>query len=581
MNKKMLNIFNLLISFLFFASCEEETKTIKPFSPTSEIEIVYSETLDFTCDKARYNTGEAVLFTVSEVPENTRVRYKHLNEIISEENLSSTTWSWTPPSDDFMGYLIELVQNNQVIATTAVDVSSVWTKFPRYGFLNDFGNKTENEQIAVLDNLKKYHINGLQYYDWHNKHHFPLPVVNGSPAAHWQDIVWRDIYFNTVENYIEQAKNKNIASMFYNLLFGVWEDYAQDGVSANWLIYNDRFHSSHNKHAVNGLQSDIYLTDPLNKNWQNYIFEKTRLVYTHLDFDGWHLDQLGNRNTVYDYAGNVIDLKKGYQNFLENLKTEFPNKKMVLNAVDQFGQGEILNAPVDFAYTEVWSYQQYSDLANVILENLHYSKNKVNTILAAYMHYEKQSGEFNIPSVLLTDAVIFAFGGAHLELGEHMLSHEYFPNSKLTMSEKLKSDLVEYYDFLVAYQNLLRDGGNFNSLKLESKTDNVNLNAWPPVYSKISYLGKEFSDRQIVHLLNFANASTLEWRDNKALQNEPTIYKNFEISIENAKSVSKVWLASPDYKGGAPEELSFSQENGNVFVKIPYLEYWNMIVLEF
>lgn len=581
MNTKMINITYLLISFLFFASCEEETEGIKPFSPTSETEITYNESFSFTSNKARYNPGEQVVFTVSEVPTGTTVEYFRLSEKIKEETLSSTNWSWTPPSDDFKGYLVKLVQNNQVIATTAVDVSSDWTKFPRYGFLNDFGNKTLTEQNAVLDNLKKYHINGLQYYDWHNKHHFPLPVANGTPATHWQDIIWRDIYFNTVENYIEQAHNKNMASMFYNLLFGVWDDYAQDGVSASWLVYNDRFHSSHNKHAVNGLQSDIYLADPSNESWQNYIFDKTDLVYQHLAFDGWHLDQLGNRNTVYDYAGNVIDLKKGYKSFLDKLDTEFPDKKMVLNAVDQYGQSEILNSPVDFAYTEVWSYQQYSDLAKVILENYDYSENKVNTILAAYMHYEKQSGEFNIPSVLLTDAVIFAFGGAHLELGEHMLSHEYFPNSKLSMSENLQADLLEYYDFLVAYQNLLRDGGTFNSLNVESESDNLSLNAWPPVYSKVSYFGKAFSDKQVTHLLNFANASTFEWRDNKALQNKPTIYKNFEISIKTDKTVSKVWVASPDYKGGAPEELNFTQENGKIIVKIPYLEYWNMIVLEF
>ena len=81
------------------------------------------------------------------------------------------------------------------------------------------------------------------------------------------------------------------------------------------------------------------------------------------------------------------------------------------------------------------------------------------------MNYNKANnpGYFNTAGVLLTDAVIFAFGGAHLELGEHMLGKEYFPNNNLQMKEDLKASLINYYDFLVAYQNILRDGGNFNS----------------------------------------------------------------------------------------------------------------------
>lgn len=57
--------------------------------------------------------------------------------------------------------------------------------------------------------------------------------------------------------------------------------------------------------------------------------------------------------------------------------------------------------------------------------------------------------------MLLTDAVIFALGGAHLELGEHMLCSEYFPNTDIVMSSTLKDDLVWYYDFLVGYENLV------------------------------------------------------------------------------------------------------------------------------
>lgn len=59
----------------------------------------------------------------------------------------------------------------------------------------------------------------------------------------------------------------------------------------------------------------------------------------------------------------------------------------------------------------------------------------------------------NTPGVLLTDAVIAALGGSHLEMGDHMLTREYFPAAPLSMSDALKTAIVRYYDFQTAYQN--------------------------------------------------------------------------------------------------------------------------------
>ena len=52
----------------------------------------------------------------------------------------------------------------------------------------------------------------------------PLPLnEDGSVADSWQDLFNRDIYLNTVENYLSEAKERNMASMFYNLFlaFGI------------------------------------------------------------------------------------------------------------------------------------------------------------------------------------------------------------------------------------------------------------------------------------------------------------------------------------------------------------------------
>ncbi|MDX1760942.1 MAG: glycoside hydrolase family 66 protein [Christiangramia sp.] len=584
MKRNRLLIIGQLASLLFLGSCNSDDEAM--MMPVEEgTDQTYQEVLSFTKDKAKYNPGEEVTFSVNGTHQNTMVRYKYLGEVVAEENLASRTWTWTPPSEDFRGYMVELVKTTggeeTVLGTLGVDVSSDWTKFPRYGFLSEFGNVSPAERSYVLNNLKDYHINGLQYYDWHSKHHIPLPTdENGNPAESWTDLFNREVYFETVEDYVESAKGKNMASMFYNLLFGAWHPEEDDGFEEEWLIFNDRIHNSINKHSLGDL-GDILITDPSNEEWQSYIFEETEVVYSNLDFAGWHLDQLGNRGTVYDYNGYEVQLPDTYQDFLTELNQEFPDKKMVLNAVDQYGQKEILNSPVDFAYTEVWSRYQYQDLVEVIKENYEFSDGELNTVLAAYMNYDSQEGNFNTPSVLMADAVIFAFGGSHLELGEHMLSSEYFPNTKLSMTSELREKLKEYYDFQVAYQNLLRDGGTFNMPSISTSSEDVTLNQWPPVFSQTATVGKQFNDKQVVHLLNFDGASTLQWRDNSKIQTAPNVREFFEVQIEASQTPSKVWFASPDVHGGASQELEFTQTGNTISVEVPYLEYWSMIVLEY
>jgi len=579
MTLHIFSFYGLLLATGLLLGCKAEAP-LTPRAPVAEASY-FTESLDLRSDRARYAPGETVTFTVDEVPGGTTVRYQHLGETLAEEPLSGPSWTWTPPSEDFRGYLVSLRQGETVLATVGIDVSSDWTKFPRYGFLSEFGAMTARERSDVLDELNRYRSNGLQFYDWHHKHHRPLPLdANGQPEATWVDIIQRPISFTTVEGYIEAAHARGMAAMQYNLLFGTWEDFAEDGVSDRWMIYNDRYHSFHNQHELSDpFLSNLLLTDPGNAAWQQYIFDQTATVYEHLAFDGWHLDQLGDRGTVYDYEGYVVDLPASFTDFLTQLDQRFPDRAMALNAVDQFAQAEILRAPVDFAYTEVWNRSQYKDLVDVILENNRLAAQPVNTVLAAYMQYDKPEGSFNRPAVLLTDAVIFAHGGAHLELGEHMLSSEYFPNDKLVMDDTLQAQLREYYDFLTAYENLLRDGGRFHAVPVE--VEGLATNAWPPVHGQIAVVGKQFPERQVLHLLNFHGVSSFLWRDNEDAQTAPTARRDLQVSLAPERPVRKVWLASPDFDGGAAQELPFETTDDGIRFTLPYLGYWDMLVLEF
>ncbi|GAB3663167.1 glycoside hydrolase family 66 protein [Echinicola sediminis] len=568
-----------------FYSCQVEDKPGNTSgNPSQTVE------LSISTDLSIYAPGEQVKLELSgDLPQIGQVRYRHLGEIVAQHALQNKSWEWTAPSVDFKGYLVEIVEEaageEKVLASIGVDISSDWTKFPRYGFLSKFPEMSKADIAKVLDHLNRHHINGLQFYDWHYQHHDPLAGTAENPDPVWKDIINREIYFETVKQYIADAHDRGMKAMFYNLIFGALNTAEQEGVSPEWFLYTDGQHQEKDKHPLPKppFASDIFLVDPSNGQWQAFLSGKNQEVYTALPFDGFHMDQLGNRNkALYTYDGNPIGLEQVYNGFITAMKSEHPQKELVMNAVNQYGQEGIADAPTGFLYTEVWGpNEQFKDLAKIIQENDRYGNGHKNSVLAAYMNYDlaNHQGYFNTPSVLLTDAVIFAFGGAHLELGEHMLGKEYFPNNNLQMRADLKAALVHYYDFMVAYQNLLRDGGDFYAPSV-SGYGQLSFKAWPPQAGNVAMVGKKVGARQVVHLINFSNASHLNWRDNHGTQSYPQKKEDVRIVIESNTPIEKVWMASPDYFGGSPVYLEFKQQGSQVSITLPSIEFWDMIVLE-
>lgn len=145
----------------------------------------------------------------------------------------------------------------------------------------------------------------------------------------------------------------------------------------------------------------------------------------------------------------------------------------------------------------------------------------------------------------------------------------------------MKESLMYYYDFLVAYQNLLRDGGTFSAINVQSADGKLSFENWPASQGSIAAQGKKFTDRDVIHLINFTNANSMEWRDTNGTQKEPAQVADAAIRITVSKTVSKVWLASPDMNGGVAQNLEFTQTGNEVALTLPSLKYWNMVVLEY
>lgn len=609
MNKKIIALILLILAAGFGTFYIIES--VFGFNDDGNINVMEKGKLisDVYTDKARYNPGDKARIKIelsNKLKENFRgsiyIFYKHIESTVGRSKVQVNIKSgqkktidvlWEPPKDDFKGYLVEVyaVKGNKAIDSrnTAVDVSSDWSKFPRYGYIAEYPEQSRKKSLDIIENLNKYHLNGLQFYDWQYKHNKPLAGTVENPDKKWKDIANRDIYGQTVKDYIEIAHSKNMMAANYNLMYGGYFDYVKDGVKPEWGLYKDPKHEEQDGHPLpyTWATDVLYLFNPANKDWQNYIYNAERDAFKVYNFDVWHVDTLGQRGTLYDYNGNPVELSTTYVDFLNNAKKAL-GKRIVFNAVNEYGQINIASkADVDFLYAEIWppGRGSYNFLKQTVDNGYNYSDGKKATVIAAYMNYgiADRSGEFNEHSVRLADASIFAAGGSHIELGDTgMLSKEYFPLSNLKMSSSLTKAMRNYYDFLTAYENLLRDGLKESDNKIEipgiETSDNGSAHTiWTYAKYKSGY--------DVIQMINLLGVDFSNWRDDEGNYDAPPVQKDFKLKYYlQDDNIKNVYLASPDINDGKAIKLQFEKredKNGKYLeITVPELQYWDMVFIQ-
>ena len=490
---------------------------------------------------------------------------------------------WTPPKDDGQGYLmaarVEDANGNLVAqGSCAIDVSSTWTTYPRYGYLSQFYPELLYKTNAALDNLKDFHLNALQFYDWQWKHHQPL-----SSDFVWHDIANRPTSADTVESFIALAHQKGMACMAYNLGYGADDGFEADGVSKSWELFDDADAKvPYSLPMPQGWATKrLYFFDPGNPGWRSYLFAHQREAQAAFHFDGWHMDQVGNPGAKYTASGKAVELRSTFPALLSSAKRAVPGA-LVFNNVGEYGIGETLSSPTDAMYVEAWEgdgQKTYLDLQRVVEHSRSTGK---ASILAAYMNYDRAKafdgkqtpGRFNSHGVLLTDAAIMASGGAHIEIGDsgNLLCSEYFPNRNLEPNADLMDRLRSYYDFSVAYETLLR------SPNVRPVDFLVSLTGVPVSRDgrkgSVWTFARSAGSQTVVHLINLLNCTSDNWRDTHATCLAPKVLDHLRLRLPPGPW-RQAYTVTPDDGLCIPHPVAIK---GNE-VEVPSLTYWTMLVL--
>lgn len=563
---------------------------------------------DLHTDKARYAPGETARISVEVANDSAgafagelRLYIRHIGDeegtLVRPVSLAAgesavQTVGWKVPQADFIGYGIDvdLVADQMVVdrASHALDASSDWRKFPRYGFFSDFGpDQTADEIERRAEELARYHIGAVQFYDWMFTHdRLMARREDGSVAAEWKDWAGRILSAETLRQKVAAAHRRGMKALAYSLVYG---DSGNDRPERiEWAAFKDPFQTDGQKvESHPPTNAFLFVMDVSNGEWQRHLFGELHAAFREFVFDGLHFDNLGGR-WLYRYnSDSGIDERRAFPAFIAAAKREFPGAFVLHNDVMGNYRDEIATSEADAYYQEVWFHETYQELRDIILDAKAKSGDTRQVVLAAYVHkYDPPPEWIDDAAVRLLDAAIFANGGFHLELGEgsEMLSNEYFPLRQPKMRPGLKRAVRDLYDFHVRYQNLLafspegslRDGTA--GAKLFSSTHALDKNARSEsLWTVVKVLNGEYD---AVSLINLFDVDAL-WRNRS---DPPQVQRNIRLKYYLDRPVQKVWLATPDDGLGRPQALDFVEDRDadGSFVEftVPRLEYWDLLIFD-
>jgi dextranase len=373
---------------------------------------------DLLPDKARYQPGEAVTLTArvqagAQYAGPIDLTVYHLDEVVHSERqdmlvlagvTSDVTFRWTPPPEDFTGYLAVAAAGSSV-ASTGVDVSSSAFRFPRYGYVSNFDPAlpAEERDRRVERLSREFLVNAYQLYDWGWRHE---KLVETDPAGGvvpvWTDLFGRQNSWNAITGYVDTMHRFGAAAMAYVMIYAAREGYAERWpISPAWGLFaqtnaQDQLHIA----FANG--TFLWLFDPLNTGWQPWEVGRYVEAVGLAGFDGVHIDQLGPRFDVHVADGTRVDLASRFAPFLAATKRELARSNpersvctfnLVDGAVDGWASREVATSNTcDFLYSEIWFKTNTYDELRRYAEYLRALGSGRAAVFAAYAQYGDEVG---------------------------------------------------------------------------------------------------------------------------------------------------------------------------------------------
>lgn len=522
--------------------------------------------LDVFPSKGSFQPGQAVelwaeLGQLREAGAQLKVSFWHLAERLDElwvpigpkTGPARLAIRWQPSGEARRGFGVQaglLAPGGAVLDQrwTAFDVLNDWTEFPRYGFLSDFA-PGRSDLDEVFDQLRRFHINGLQFYDWQYRHDHLI-----SPEREYLDPLGRALSLDTLDACLSHASDAGMASMAYGAVYAASAEYWRANPQA--ALYDE-----HGAPVPFGDDFLGLMNPAAGSPWASHLGREFDRALGELGFDGIHLDQYGEPRTGFDAAGSPVDLPGAFIDFIAAQRARHPRACLTFNAVSGWPLLELVEAPLDFLYVEIWPPMVAYDQVVQLLREARAAAPDRAVVVACYLPPGSAA------NLLTLEALTFSLGCSRIEIGEagRLLSDPYFPKHQAIPPE-LKSRMRAYYDFAVRYGELLGPRAETLSEPMPKAPEGV----WA--------FPRRADDWLAVSLVNARLIEQPHWdeRHGPPAPVEPLV---LELALPD-RDMKAVWWASPDRRDPALRAANWEVSGGRIRIAIPHLDTWSLVALE-
>lgn len=524
--------------------------------------------VDFYPSQGSFSLGESIKLIIEiETPSlkniSLQVSIQHLTEqpVILEHQyqikpgIQTLQIEWQPP-EKMAGYSARLLIDSDFQAATAFDVLASWTDFPRYGFLSDFSASRSDPETA-LKKLTRFHVNGLQFYDWQYRHDQLL-----APTEEYIDPLGRAMSLPIVRNLVDTAHKYGMAAMPYLAIYAASADFWR--AHPDWALYDE----AGNPIAFG--ENFLGLMDPsANSSWSQHLLNEGTRTLQGIAFDGLHIDQYGDPKQAWNANHVSVDIPQAFVDFIQSASDQHPEKTILFNAVGNWPVEALAKSAVNFMYIEVWPPDlEYRRLAEIVLNAVRLSHGKT-VVIAHYLPANRPANN------LLADAVILACGGTRIELGEEarLLSDPYFPKHE-EISPDMYSELRKLADFTVRDGEWLRPY-ILSTVEKEAWSESELNPKFISIDESIMTVARRHPKMLVVQIVNFSGLDSRQQWD--VAHVAPIPRQNILVKIQMSKQPAQILWDSPEQQG--LQAMDFEYSNGVLTFHIPQINYTGLVAI--
>jgi dextranase len=453
-------------------------------------------------------------------------------------------------------------------ATTALDVLADPLSRARYGFVAryDAGRSVG----GVIDNVRRLHLNAVQFYDWMYRHARLVP-----PQDDFEDTLGQQISLDTVRRLAIAIGAAGSLPMAYAAVYAVgkeaWPEWEQEGL----------FHADGSPWMLGDF---LWNVDPTAERWVSHFVDDLRSALSAVDFKGFHLDQYGQPKRALRSDGSQVDLERGFPELLERLATDVPNARMIFNNVNDFPTWTTARASQSLTYIEVWSPSvRLGHLAGLVTRARSYAPER-SVVLAAYLSSYRADEAAASAAERLQHAVVLSHGGTVLLHGEerNVLTEAYYVSNQ-QLSEESRERARLCYDFAVRYGDLLFDRESVDVTHTVLGGENVEIKVDAPVPVSIDCAPGVLWARVIhtklgwlLSLIDLSGQADDLWDGPKR---PSTPLHGVRVSVERVRTdAPRVDFAEPDTQPGL-QRLETSFDGKHDVVELPPFAPWALVLI--